>query len=111
MTKRAFWSGIVAAVLVVPAAGCDGTKSCKDLCEEANACPGVTDPKPCEQSCKDQETLLKAAGCEEKQQAYDECASKLSDVCSATSCVTEALALYDCVDDYCMANPGACTGS
>lgn len=113
MTKGTFWSGIVASVLALSATGCGGTKSCKDLCEAANACPDVTAPKECETSCKDQETLNKAAACTAQQQAFDECASALSDVCSASNdCVTEGLALYDCIDDYCVANPGgACGGS
>lgn len=107
MKMRAFWLMVVASVFAAVGSGCDGTKGCKDLCEAANDCPDITDPKDCETACKAQEELNKAAACTGQQQAFDECVSALSDVCSASNeCVTEALALFDCVDDYCSANPG-----
>jgi hypothetical protein len=108
MTKRAFWFGIVAWALVLPAVGCED-KSCQTRCEAANECPNVTEPvEDCQQYCVDHDKLLKAAACSAKQQEYDECASKLADSCSASEiCVTESLALYDCTDDYCTANPGS----
>jgi hypothetical protein len=113
MMKRAFWSTIVASCLALSAVGCGGTKSCKDLCEAANTCPNVTEPVECEGACKSREELNKAAACEAQQIAFDECLSGLADVCdSSTACVTEALALFDCIDDYCTANPGGvCGGS
>lgn len=112
MTKRAFWFGIVAWALVLPGLGCDSVKSCQTLCEQANECPNVDMPvDDCQQECTDREKLLTTSDCTAKQQAYDECASKLGDVCVASQeCVTEALALFDCVDDYCTANPADCTG-
>lgn len=110
MMKRAFWLGIVASALVlVPGAGCDSGKSCQTLCDEANDCENVTEPvEDCAQWCTDRDKLLKAAACTGKQAEYDECRGGLSDVCLAPSqCTTEALALTDCLGDYCTSNPGA----
>jgi hypothetical protein len=113
MTKRAFWFGIAAWALVLPGMGCESVKSCQTLCEQANECPNVLTPiEDCAQECTDRDKLLKAAACTSKQQAYDECASKLGDVCDASEqCVTEALTIFDCIDDYCTSDPSACGGS
>lgn len=105
--KRTFWLGIVAA-LTLPAAGCDSGKGCQQFCEEANECPNVTDPQPCEDYCKERDELLQASGCTTQQSEYFECLNKGADLCAATTCVTEALTLNACITDYCMANPSEC---
>lgn len=108
MTVRYLWRAALAGALALAGAGCGGGKSCEELCELNKGCAEFPDETPCEDQCKQREVFLKEAACVPQQETYDECVSKLEDVCTAAGkCSTEALALTDCLDDYCKATPSA----
>lgn len=114
MTVRFFWRAGLAASLALIGGGCGGGKSCEELCELNRSCAEFPDETPCEDQCKQREIFLKESACVPQQEEYDACVSKLEDVCDAAAkCTTEALALGDCLDDFCKANPNApsCPGA
>lgn len=109
MKNRTFWWTTLAGALALFATGCGGKKGCEELCNLTDACPDVfPEDGTCADRCKAKEVFNKAAACVPQQEAYDECVSALAEVCTAADdCRLESLALYDCADDYCKANPSA----
>jgi hypothetical protein len=109
MTDRFFFGcAALVGLLVLAGSGCGSSKSCEELCELNKSCSDFPDETPCKDQCESREVVLKESGCRSQQEAYDACLSELEDVCAASSkCGDEALAVKDCVEDYCAANAGA----
>ena len=107
MTRTIVVMGLIAGALWGYAMGCGGTKSCQDVCVARESCPDVIPgEKSCELQCKDEEALVKLAGCEEQQQVFYECLSELTDQCEASStCASEGSKRYGCFNLYCSQNP------
>ena len=108
--KKLLMIPLLAAIPAVTGCGTD----CKDICEDANDCPGVTEKADCDKQCDAAEKLADDAGCKDQYDDLVDCAGG-EDVCKEdnTACAKEGTAYGSCIGKYCAdtAHEAECTAA
>ncbi len=101
--RLAISAALVCAFALV---GCGTSYTCKDMCADANKCPGATQ-EDCNTSCADIDATNKAANCGATWDTFLTCVGDHKDLmCNESTstgdaCASEAMSYVGCLLGYC----------